>query len=85
VKYLVKLLPAQCGQCGFSPATVKVGITSLGELAFLWDCKCGNQIVQRIDFEKVIAQIPPPPLPEVDGWTDEDRALMAKAHISLGG
>jgi hypothetical protein len=82
MSYLVKMLPIQCGVCGFIPPSVRVGVSTLGELALFWNCQCGNPIVQTMALEEVIRLIP---TIQPEEFTEADKKLMAKAHISLGG
>ena len=73
--------------CGNIASGVRVGTTSHGHLLAQWQCgACATDVCALIDFEKLIAGIPPPPEPPEPadtGFTEEDRQFLRSGNVSL--
>jgi len=79
MEFIYRIIAWRCN-CGFSPSAVRVGVTSNGQLIGIWNCNCGNEVKALIPFEQLIADIP---TPVIEGFSEADKTLMSKAHISL--
>ena len=65
--------------CGCKAPTVKIGVSSLGELVATWTCaKCKAAIMTKMPLEDVVKDIPQDP---VRTFNQEDKKLLALMHI----
>lgn len=72
-----------CTRCNSSPEQVRVGASSLGELVVDWYCKkCRGRVLARIPFEELITNLPSTPITFSQEITEEDKKLLASAHIA---
>ncbi len=74
--------------CGVSRGHVKIALSSLGELICSWKClKCERDMMVRLPFESLIADIPSHPggrkMLASPVFTAEDTKLMSEMNISV--
>ncbi len=77
-----------CGSCQFVVEYVKFAVGEDGNALFWFTCPmCHKDTLYKIDLEEIIRNIPAPKpavvLQIAEGYTAEDRTMMAGMHIAL--